>query len=90
MMTREETEATKALYAAAEKAGMAGALRYCQVEVFLSGVHTGGPFAGKNFAYLGWEEELRECPEFVYPAAEMARAKKWLAAYATKKGWAVT
>ncbi len=75
-------KATKALYAAAAKvAGMAEALRYCECEVHYY------EFQGKHVAYLGWEQELREREEFVFPAAAMARAEVWLTRYAVRMGW---
>ena len=88
MMTPAEREATKALYAAAEKAKMAEELRHCQAEVCTT-THTGGPNKGKTFAYVIYEAELHERPEFVFPVAEMARAKAWLTKYAARKGWEV-
>lgn len=78
-----EGKATLAMYAAAEKAGMAEELRKCCAEVCVS------EYGGKVTAYCYWEAELTERPEFVFPKAAFERAEAWLRKYGTAKGWEV-
>lgn len=86
-------KATVAMYAAAEKAGMASELRGVAAEV------TVAFFGGKLFAGVetGWAEiseveaERREMGEPVpaFPEAAVARAEAWLKKYGAKMGWEV-
>lgn len=82
-MTTKKLEAAMnaALYAAAEKAGMRDELASCQAEIVLD------EYNGTRTAYIAWEAELRERPEFVFPAAAFERAEKWLAIAAPKHGF---
>lgn len=75
--------ATAAMYSAAGKAGMAEALRGAMAEVVFS------VWGEKKTAYVTWESELVENPEFVEPVEALARASEWLRKYGATKGWEV-
>jgi len=76
-----EQKANEALYAAAEKAGMARALGSAQVEVVVS------TYQGKTIAYLAYDPENHEREDFVFPKTAYERAEKWLSVYRARQGW---
>lgn len=86
-------KATVAMYAAAEKAGMAEALKSVATEVTVA-FFGGKIFAGVETGYGEMMEVAPEraemgCPVPPFPEAAVSRAEAWLKKYGAKMGWEV-